>query len=71
MQAPAECAIPEMDQANFSHGFEKLFPAHPIDFKIDVDRNRPVMRSRNVNELVRRSGHRGEVKIEVAGEVDR
>jgi len=34
-----------MDQANFSHGLEELFPARPIDFKIDVDRDRPVMGS--------------------------
>jgi len=37
MQAPAECPIPQMDQANFSYSLEELLPVCPIDFKIDVD----------------------------------
>ena len=49
MQSPAECAIPQVNQANFPQGLEQLFPVGAINFKIDMDRNRPVMRSRDVN----------------------
>jgi hypothetical protein len=52
VQSPTEGAIPQMNQTKFTQNIKHILPEHSIDFDINHNRNRAVMRRWNMNQFM-------------------
>src|SRR5437016_805843 len=73
MQPPAEGAVSQMDKANLPHYPNEVATLLAIDFELDRDRNRTVVRSRHMSQTVMHISANccRRVEVEIGYEVDR
>src|SRR5260221_13012197 len=72
VQSPAESAVSQMNKAALAHYPNEIAALPAIDFELDSDRNRAVVRPRHMSQtMMDISADRRRVEIEIRYKVDR